>query len=528
MSFINSKDVHYPQGQLIKSSLFISLAMSVGAILEIARDTAIVFILGANILVDAFFLAIVIPMMFAGAFQALGQMVILPWFGDALNEGDDVLIARLNSLFTISLIPSTLLILFSVITSPIAVKILAGSAIDSDTLLNILHLVLPVIGLSVEISILTAYLNACGMYTYVALRKAINSFAFLSALFIFSQNISASALGYSFIAGYISELLFLIIPCISRLRTTNLAEIKEQMQGILFLLKISIIPLIGYFSARINLIIERVLAGYLIVGSVTAVTIGRRYTLALANITIEGINTVTLSEMSRRKPSSRSDNIGTIVNNGIRLVFLVIMPLSAFLIAFNKPLLELLFTSRNYDLRTLDQTSIIMLFFAIGLPFYSITPQLLNRFYSVGLTKIPSVQKIFTVLINISINVLLIGRIGICAIGLGFLVSITCSTLLAIHSVKKEFGLFISFSLLWFIIKILIGSIVALTSANVLHYFVSEVFLGENVIALVCSLFLSIAIGLFVLLLSMYLLRVEEISLVLNWVQSSMKTRVRN
>lgn len=507
-----------------KNSFLVTIAMGIGAVLELGRDIYVARIFGISAVTDAFFLATAVPFLFAGAMQDLSQQLLMPWFGQAYVTDNGEVEERLLLVFLLTLMPAILFVGLGFLLVPAIIKVVTGPSIDKQLLTTILQITLPTVGIGLIVAVLSAYLNAVGNYTSVATRRAINSVAFILfiAAFAFTErNISGVQLGWAFLVGYIAELLSLLLLVHSSIHFSKFRKAVTHWDSFSLILKASYFPIFVLLSARLHLVVERVLAGFLGVGSVSALSYARRTTLAIGTIAAYGINTVSLSEMSRLQDIGDNKKRGTLLFSSIRLILLTLVPITALVVIFRIPLTQVIFGSRQIDSEALLTTASLIAFFAFAIPLYVLSPLILSPFYAKGDVKTASIHRLLTLGVNLFFNIILIWIFGVVGIALAFLIAMLFSVirswlLLESHEGKLNFSEMRVFSQ-----KLLVAtgslSVFAIISSTALS-------LGRQTsnLILIGSITTLSGISLLIFFVIMHLLNVEETQ----WIYSIIKKRL--
>ena len=111
----------------------------------------------------------------------------------------------------------------------------------------------------------------------------------------------------------------------------------------------------------------------------------------------------TLSRQDNNREFSR-----ILFNTFYQIVFLTV-PVAAVLIILRIPLVRILFGRQLFDWEATVQTAMTLSAFAVGIVFQAVTPLLARGFYALHDTKTPVVTSVVGILINVSLNFLLVG-----------------------------------------------------------------------------------------------------------------------
>jgi putative peptidoglycan lipid II flippase len=411
----------------------------VAAALELARDALVARSYGASAITDAFFLGTSLPFMFAGALQDLGQKVLVPWFAAALHEEDNAE-ERLTLMLLACLGLALLLTGVGVVSAPAVASLLAGPAIDRVALSGILRHVLPVMGVGAATAVLAAYLNATQRYAVVASRRSVNGAVFMLLAVLLRGRDAATILGLAFLLGYVGEFAVVLVAALPALRWSALRRGKLHLTSARELLKASVFPAFVILAGRAVLVVERTLAGYVAVGSVSLLTYARRTTLSIGVILAQGTNTVALSRLSRLRNGIDWSDRSTILHTSIRLVLLLAAPAATVVCVLREPLTRILFGSRLLETGALEATTPLVLLYGAAMIPHVLLPLLLTTLYAMGDTRTPSLHNLIIYSLTMVLDLVLVWKLGVKGIALTYLLTICYSVVRAWRIVNTRFG----------------------------------------------------------------------------------------
>jgi len=423
---------------IAKPSAGITFAMSIVAVIELVRDATVIRIFGAGAVSDAYFLGIAIPMMVGGAFQSIGIQVVMPWFCLSNARDGDVGHAQMSQMFFLLLVPILVMSLTSRYLAGVVAHLIAGPAIDVEMLVAVLRPALPTLGLMAASAVLAAYLNAKERYSAVAWRRFTNSACFILAILLWPSRRIASSLGLAYLAGSTVELGWLAFLARPSIRCLISKKGIAEWRGLGRLFGSTVLPSVTLVLRALGTAAERVMAGYLAVGSVATLSYGRRATLALGRIFTEGMNTVVRSKASKAHAEGGQQETAEILSQGFRLLLLVLVPITAFVIVLRVPITRLLFASEQFEAGEVTRTAAVIASFAAALPAYGLIPLFLSSFYAQGDTKTPSVHWLLLLALNLALDLAALRYLGLLGIALAYLVARTLSALRAGWLVERR------------------------------------------------------------------------------------------
>jgi len=430
----------------LKSSGIFTVMTFISRIFGLIRDQIIAIFFGANALTDAFFVAFKIPNFFRRLFgEGAFSQAFVPILAEAKASNDknevNLVINHIGTKFLKVLIITTI---FFVIVSPLVIAIFAwGFYINPDPtkynaasfMLRITFPYLFFIGLTAFAgSILNSFDKfAVSAFTPVILNISIIVFAYYSSDW-FSEPIIALAWGV-FIGGLL-QLLFQIpfllklgkFPKIVNGRHSSEKKLKKRMIPALF----------GVSVSQINLLVDTIVASFLVSGSVTWLYYSDRLMeLPLALIGI-AIATVALSKLSNYFAQNDPKNFIKTIDSAIKYFLIFGIPSSIGLMLLAEEMVITLFQYNEFTPNAALQSSKSLIAYGAGLVFFILVKIFATVFLSRGDTKTPVKAGILAMLSNIILNVILAYYFSHTGIAIATSLSALLNSYLLYIYLKKE------------------------------------------------------------------------------------------
>ncbi len=187
--------------------------------------------------------------------------------------------AYMSRMFFLLLWPIVGLALLAGTLAPLLARYMAGPAIQTQMLTSVLALSLPALARGAESALLSAYLNSLEVYSPVALRTLVGSVGFVGGGVLLRRAAPAWSLGFSYLLGSVLEMLWLTgvaRPSWRGLRRADAMRWRPLWQ----LLCKSLLPSSTLLLRQLVTMAEKILAGYLGVGSVAILSYSSRVALA--------------------------------------------------------------------------------------------------------------------------------------------------------------------------------------------------------------------------------------------------------
>jgi putative peptidoglycan lipid II flippase len=177
------------------------------------------------------------------------------------------------------------------------------------------------------------------------------------------------------------QLLFLL-PSLRRIRCLPRPRWGIRDSGVRRIMKLMVPGIIGSSAAQINLLVDTMLASFLVTGSVTWLFYSDRLMEFPLGVFAIALSTVILPSLSRSHANGADDEFSATLDWGLRGILLIGIPSTAGLIMLARPLLATLFQHGDFTAADVDMAGLSLMAYAIGLPGFMLIKVLAPAFYS--------------------------------------------------------------------------------------------------------------------------------------------------
>ncbi len=410
--------------KLLKSTLTVGLATIVSRLLGFVRDIVFARYFGASGATDAFFLAFKIPNFMRRLFaEGSFSLAFVPLLSEARASGDTAVLKDL-----IDHVAGTLLAILLVITAvgvlaaPVVLAIFApGWWLEgrSEFALSaeMLRITFPYLMLISLTALCGGILNTFDRFLVPALTPVLLNVSLILAAVLLSgrMDIPVKALAWGVLAAGIAQLL-IQAPALMRLGLLPRPRWGWQHSGVRKMLRLMIPTLIGSSVAQVNLLIDSVLATFLISGSVTWLYYSDRLLEFPLGVFGVALSTVILPNLSRKFAQQNPQAFSATLDWALRLAVVITIPSAVGLAALATPLLVTMFQYQAFQLSDVEMTSLSLSAYAIGLPAFIAVKVLAPGYYARQDTKTPVRIAITAMVSNMVMNFIFVGVL----IGLSF------------------------------------------------------------------------------------------------------------
>jgi len=221
----------------------------------------------------------------------------------------------------------------------------------------------------------------------------------------FEEPLMALAWGVA-VAGLV-QLLFQI-PFLSRLKLIPRPTLKRHHQGVSKIKRLMLPAIIGSSVAQINLLLDTIIASFLITGSVSWLYYSDRLLEFPLGVLGIAVATVILPVLSRHHAKESDEHFNHTLNWAIQLVFLISLPACTGLFLLAAPVLSTLFQYGEFSASDTYMASLSLMAYIIGLPAFILVKVLAPGFYARQDTRTPVKIGIIALVSNMVLNIAIV------------------------------------------------------------------------------------------------------------------------
>lgn len=414
-SAVAEKKPRNDQPGLFRAGAIVSAMTLISRILGFVRDQVLAIFFGAGALTDVFLVAWKIPnflrKLFAEGAFAQGFIPVFTEYREKRGEAElkELAACVSGTLIMVVLLVSTL----GVMLAPFLVMLFApgfsGSEEQFELATHMLRITFPYLLFVSLLAYSGSILNTFGRFAIPSLTPVLlNICMILAALYLapwFQQPIVALAWGV-LIAGVVQ--LAFQLPFLARLGLIPRPRWGLAHTGVRRILKLMGPVILGSSVAQINILLDTVIASFLMLGSLSWLYYSERlmqFPLGLLGVALA---TVILPRLARGHTNAQTDDFRKTLDWAIQLVVLVGFPAALGLLLLAAPLLATLFEYGEFKPRDTRMASYSLMAYALGVPAFILTKVFLPAFFSRHDTRTPVRIGIICLLSNMCFNILLV------------------------------------------------------------------------------------------------------------------------
>ena len=498
----------------------------VSRILGYVRDLLIARFLGAGLISDAFFVSFKLPNLFRRLFAegSLNSAFIPVVSGIQSKFGKKKSDEFFSTIFSLLLSFLFILLIICEIFMPMIIKLIApGFNENPEKFLlsvDLARLTFPFVVFVCLTSLVGGYLNTLGKFAAMAVTPIILNLTMIFTLIFFFSNENqihlAKYLSFSISLAGLLQIIWILI----HLRNND-SSLNFKLPKIKFLKKpspeikkffILLSPaIIGNGAYQLNLLIDMILASTLPDGSISFLYYADRVNQLPLGVLGIAISTALLPILSKQVKQNKKKEANQSISKAIKFGIFFAIPAFFGILFLSDEIIKLLFFRGEFDISDVSLTAKALVALSFGLPAFILIKILVVPFFANENTKTPIRISLFCMLINLILNLILIGKF--LHVGLAIATSISAWVNVAILSYFLTFKEKYSFntSILTLLIKVIISSI---SMGIVLYLFMEKnilSFVGIDILSNNILLLLSILLGTITYFLTSYFLGIEKL-----------------
>ena len=405
--------------QVARAAGIVGAATLLSRLMGYARDMVMSWAFGTGLVADAFYVAYRIPNLLR-ELLAEGSMsaAFIPVFTETLaKESKESALRLANAVFARLLVILAVLTVLGIIFAPFVVKTIAwGFQGDIDkyaatvSLTRIMFPYLLFIGLA---ALAMGMLNSLRSFLAPALSPVMLNIMTISSVVLSIWLLPEPIYGVA--AGVVLGGLFQFLIQLPGLRKQGMMlrpRFQPSHPGVAKVGKLALPILLSSSVTQINIFVSTILASFLATGSITYLFYGMRFIHFPLGIFGIAIATAVLPTMSAQAARGETAAFRETLSLGLRLVFFIMFPAMAGLIALRVPIVNLLLEHGQFDRISTAGTGSALLYYSIGLWAFAGVRIVAQAFYSLQDTKTPVKVAVVAMVTNILLSIVLMGPLG--------------------------------------------------------------------------------------------------------------------
>lgn len=498
-----------------KAAIAVSGMTLLSRIFGFVRDMFIAMAFGSSTAADAFFVAFRIPNMQR---RVLGEGAVasafIPVFSETLEKKGQLAAQDLTAnIFNILLLLLSVTSLALFIFSPVVVTIFAPGFIEDAEKFNLtvdltrwMAPYLFFIGLA---AFSMGILNSLKVFALPAAIPILQNISMIAAILILVPQMDEPIIGLAVgvvIGGVLQT--FIQLPTLIKKGYGWKKYLHFKQPEIITIAKLMGPAILGLAVYELNLMVDTLLASTLAEGSISYLYYGNRLVQLPLGVFAVALAVVLLPTLSSHTAKGELKELVKTVSFSIRLILFITIPATIGLIILREPIVNTLWERGEFLEASTQGTAVALLYYSIGLCAYSGVKIIAPAFYSLQDTKTPAKVGIYSMLLNIILNLILMGPLQHGGLALATSLSALFNAVLLTYFLRKRLGLLGGRKILSATIKM---GISAFAMGITIYFFKEFWFNMDDPIGIRITVLLTcITLGMLVYALISHLLKNEE------------------
>ncbi|MGH8372767.1 MAG: murein biosynthesis integral membrane protein MurJ [Gammaproteobacteria bacterium] len=399
---------------LFKATSLVGGMTFLSRILGFVRDMVMARYFGAGMVMDAFFVAFKIPNFMRRTFgEGAFSLAFVPVISEykTTREQAEVkeLVDRVAGTFGLVLFGVTLV---GVIAAPVVVWIFAPGFSAHETKYELTVQMLRVTFPYLMFISLTAFaggiLNTYGKFGVPAFTPVLLNLVMISAVIWLAPHLAEPGMALAwgvFFAGVLQ--LAFQAPFLLRLKLLPRPRLAAGHEAVARILKLMLPALFGSSVSQINLLVDTLIASFLVTGSVSWLYYADRIMEFPLGVFSIALGTVILPHLSQHFAAKSKLGFSATMDWALRLTAVMVLPAAVGLMALSGPILATLFNYGAFDSTATRMSSAALMMYSIGLLGFTLVKVLAPGFYARQDTRTPVRIGVISVIANIVLNAII-------------------------------------------------------------------------------------------------------------------------
>lgn len=488
--------------------------LSIGSkLLGFIREMLIAAKFGSGFESDSYFIALTAASLFTPLFALTLNTTMIPILSEIEEtEGKLGKEKHVNNTLNIYLMISLVFVLIGVVFSPQIVRVLA-SGFKADQLeltVKLMRISMFVIIFSALVGVFRGYLQSESKFIESSLSDYPFNLSYILFLLFLSPIFGIQGLMITSVVAVFTQLL-IQLPGIFKLGFKYKFRVDFRDPYLKKMNYLVIPVLVSVAINDVNKIVDRSLASTLIRGSISSLNYAARLNSLVLSVFIVAIATVLFPILSKEATKETYEDFKNILVRGINVILIITIPTTIGIILLADPIVKITFERGAFDSLASQMTSEALIFYTLGLTGMALRTFLERVYYSLQDTKTPMINGFFAVVLNVILNLLLIGPFAHRGLALATSIATTITSGYLFYALKNKIGSVNIPIILKCGFKSLFSSLIMGVTVYFVFYILNENFSGNSFVELI-FLLTSIIVGAIIYLVTLYSLKVEEMT----------------
>jgi putative peptidoglycan lipid II flippase len=428
-----------------RNTAIFSVLTGLSRIAGLAREIVASSFFATSGAFSAFTIAFQIPNVVRSLFaDAALSAAFVPVFTELLEHGRRKEAFKLAStLFFLILTVLGAITVFFIAFAGLIIPLFVGSHLHGleDLTVGLSRVLFPVVLVLGLNGLAVGILNAYDHFTIPALSPLIWNAVILGCLIGARHILSGEDQLYGYAVGVLigtAVQLTMAAPMLRRLGFRLELSFSFRDERVRRVLRLMVPVTIGLGMINFNELINSTLGSLVSEGAPRAIDAAFRIYMLPQGMFSVAIATVLFPALSRFAARRDRDGLRALTANGMRQIFLMLIPAAAATLALSTPITRLIYQHGDFGNDSTKLVSSALFWFSFSLPFSGVNLLLTRTFFSLQLPWITTTVAGLNLAVNLGVSLALYGPFGIPGIVVGTGVSTLAMTLAEIHFLRRQ------------------------------------------------------------------------------------------
>lgn len=421
-------------------------ATLVSRILGFARDILIAQLFGSGLAADAFFVALRIPNLFR-RFLGEGTLVasFIPVFTGYREGGEEAEAwSMANSAVWIVSGILTACVVAGIVGAWWVVAVIAPGFRDPlkfSLTVHLTRLMFPFALFMGLAALQMGILNSLQHFFSPAIGPALFNVSLIASIFTLCPVLDPPILGlaYGVVVGGALQMLVQVPALLARgFRVSRPKKLLHP--GVMKVGRLLGPTVLGLAATQINILVDTLLASLLREGSVSYLYYGNRLVQLPVGVFGIAMGIAILPTLSAQAARRELERLLETMSFAVRLVLFITIPATVGLMVLRYPIIQTLFERGRFTRASTEGAALALLFYAVGLCAFSGLKVVVSAFYSMEDTLTPMKIGIAAVVLNIVLNLILMGPLKHGGLALATSIASLFNVLALLYILRKRVG----------------------------------------------------------------------------------------
>jgi putative peptidoglycan lipid II flippase len=407
------------RGRLARSTALFSLATSASRIAGLVREVFAASYFGVTPQMSAFTIAFYVPNLVRSLFaDAAIQAAFVPVFTEKLQRGQRQEAFRLAStlIFLVGIVLTALTALFIVLAPVIMPLFVPGGNVPQGLTTSLAQLLFPILVMLGVTGMVVGVLNSYDRFGAYAISPFFWNVAIILTLILIEPAFSHGNRIYAYAIGVlVGTAIQLAIPTWDLRHTPfRLRPVFDwRSPDVRHVMKLMLPVTLSLGLINFDLLINAIFGSLVSPDAPAAIDKAFRIYMLPQGIFSVAVTTVLFPTLARFAANRDYDGLRSTMANGMRQIWLLLIPASAAILALSHPMIELVYQRGEFDSAATNVVSTALFWFAFSLPFNGVYLLLTRTFFSLQRPWVPTAISGFNLVIDAIASAALYGPFGV-------------------------------------------------------------------------------------------------------------------